>query len=154
MRIFLGLVLATLILGGAYTLTYGLPPALAAMVGANPKVDMAAQTAAKTAANPRQRGGGGGRSNVTTVVTTPLTLQLYESILNAVGTASALRSVDVVANAAGTVAQVNLAANRTVSLPELLTIQAGERNFPILWSIIGAALFVAILAMLTGRRRG
>lgn len=120
MRIFLGLVLATLILGGAYTLTYGLPPALAAMVGANPKVDTAAPTAAKTAANPGQRGGGGGRSNVTTVVTTPLTLQPYESTLNAVGTASALRSVDVVANAAGTVAQVNLAASRTVTAGEVL----------------------------------
>lgn len=38
-------------------------------------------------------------------------------------------------------------------LPELLTIQFGNRGFPIIWSIIGASLFVAVLVLLTGRRR-
>ena len=37
---------------------------------------------------------------------------------------------------------------RTLSLPEFLTIQAGEVQFPIVWSIIGAALFVAVLGLL------
>jgi uncharacterized membrane protein YeaQ/YmgE (transglycosylase-associated protein family) len=44
-------------------------------------------------------------------------------------------------------------------LPELLTIQVGHEKFPIVWSIIGSALFVAVLSFLTRdgdskRRRG
>ena len=38
-------------------------------------------------------------------------------------------------------------------LPELITIQIDNREFPIIWSIIGAALFVAVLALISGRRR-
>jgi uncharacterized membrane protein YeaQ/YmgE (transglycosylase-associated protein family) len=37
-------------------------------------------------------------------------------------------------------------------LPEPFPIQIGDVGFPILWSIIGAALFVAVIAMLTRRR--
>lgn len=37
-------------------------------------------------------------------------------------------------------------------LPELFEFQVGGVNFPILWSIIGAALFVAILNVFSGRR--
>jgi uncharacterized membrane protein YeaQ/YmgE (transglycosylase-associated protein family) len=37
-------------------------------------------------------------------------------------------------------------------LPELFVVQIGGRPFPIVWSVIGAALFVAVLALLTGRR--
>lgn len=37
-------------------------------------------------------------------------------------------------------------------LPELFVVQIGGRPFPIVWSVIGAALFVAILALLSGRR--
>src|SRR3990172_8100793 len=33
-------------------------------------------------------------------------------------------------------------------LPELLTVQVGPTPFPIVWSILGAALFVAGLALL------
>jgi hypothetical protein len=39
---------------------------------------------------------------------------------------------------------------RQLELPELLTIQ----NFPIVWSIIGSALFVAVLGFLNRRRTG
>jgi uncharacterized membrane protein YeaQ/YmgE (transglycosylase-associated protein family) len=38
-------------------------------------------------------------------------------------------------------------------LPELLVVTVDHRPFPILWSIMGAALFVAILHLLSGRRR-
>ncbi len=38
-------------------------------------------------------------------------------------------------------------------LPELLTIQIGGRDFPVVWSIIGASLFVALLSLLSGRKR-
>lgn len=39
-----------------------------------------------------------------------------------------------------------------MNLPVLFSIQFGDQPFPILWSIIGAALFVAILALLSGGR--
>ena len=38
---------------------------------------------------------------------------------------------------------------RVMHLPELLNVQIGDTNFPIIWSIIGAALFVAILSLFT-----
>ena len=37
-------------------------------------------------------------------------------------------------------------------LPELFAIQIGGKPFPIIWSIIGSALFVAILSLITRRR--
>ena len=41
---------------------------------------------------------------------------------------------------------------RQLGLPEPLPIQVGGQVFPILWSIIGGALFVAVLGFLTARR--
>lgn len=41
---------------------------------------------------------------------------------------------------------------RSLGLPELFVVQIGGRPFPVVWSVIGAALFVAVLALLTGRR--
>jgi len=38
---------------------------------------------------------------------------------------------------------------RLTGLPEVLAISIGETSFPIVWSIIGAALFSAVLALLT-----
>lgn len=37
---------------------------------------------------------------------------------------------------------------RLAGLPELFSIQIGNTAFPIVWSIIGAALFTAVLAFL------
>lgn len=37
-------------------------------------------------------------------------------------------------------------------LPEMLVIDVGGQPFPILWSIIGGALFVAVLGLISGRR--
>ena len=37
-------------------------------------------------------------------------------------------------------------------LPELLAIPVGGMNFPIIWSIIGAALLVAIIGLITRSR--
>ena len=42
---------------------------------------------------------------------------------------------------------------RQAGLPEILNIQLGERSFPIVWSIIGAALFAAVLALISRRPR-
>lgn len=41
---------------------------------------------------------------------------------------------------------------RAMGLPELFAIRIGTTNFPIVWSIIGSALFVAVIALLTRRR--
>ncbi len=38
---------------------------------------------------------------------------------------------------------------RTLQLPELLAIQVGETKFPVVWSIIGSTLFVAVISLLT-----
>ena len=40
---------------------------------------------------------------------------------------------------------------RLFGLPELIAVQIGDQPFPVLWSIIGGAVFVAVLS-LTSRR--
>jgi uncharacterized membrane protein YeaQ/YmgE (transglycosylase-associated protein family) len=40
-----------------------------------------------------------------------------------------------------------------LGLPEIFSISFGGRDYPIVWSIIGASIFVAILGLLTGRSR-
>lgn len=41
---------------------------------------------------------------------------------------------------------------RQFDLPMLFTLQVGDEPFPILWSIIGAALFAAVLSLISGGR--
>jgi uncharacterized membrane protein YeaQ/YmgE (transglycosylase-associated protein family) len=41
---------------------------------------------------------------------------------------------------------------KTLHLPVLFTIEVGHENFPIIWSIIGSAIFVAIISFVTRRR--
>lgn len=118
MRKFISLVVAAGILAAAYYATFGMPPWLAARITPD-----GAQVADGNA--PPARGGGGpgrpfGRSSATSVVTTPLELTPYESVLSAIGTASALRSVDVITESAGTVIEANLAANRAVEEGDIL----------------------------------
>lgn len=40
---------------------------------------------------------------------------------------------------------------RVMGLPELFAVQIGTTSFPIVWSIIGSALFVAVIALITRR---
>ena len=40
-----------------------------------------------------------------------------------------------------------------LGLPELLVIQLGDTAFPVVWAIIGSALFVAVISMIAGKRR-
>ena len=40
---------------------------------------------------------------------------------------------------------------RQLGLPELFPVRIGTTNFPIVWSIIGSTLFVAVIALLTRR---
>ena len=42
--------------------------------------------------------------------------------------------------------------SRQLGLPELFPVRIGTTNFPIIWSIIGSALFVAIISLLTRSR--
>jgi uncharacterized membrane protein YeaQ/YmgE (transglycosylase-associated protein family) len=41
---------------------------------------------------------------------------------------------------------------RLFKLPEIVNLNFGGQPFPVIWSIIGAALFVAVLALISGRR--
>ena len=41
---------------------------------------------------------------------------------------------------------------RQFQLPELFAVNIGGTKFPIVWSIIGATIFVAIIGLLTRRR--
>ena len=40
-----------------------------------------------------------------------------------------------------------------LNLPLLFQVNIQGRNFPVIWSIIGGALFVAVLNLVSGRRR-
>jgi uncharacterized membrane protein YeaQ/YmgE (transglycosylase-associated protein family) len=42
---------------------------------------------------------------------------------------------------------------RATGLPELFVVNLGGKSFPIIWSIIGAALFSALLSLLARPRR-
>ena len=41
---------------------------------------------------------------------------------------------------------------RALSLPELFVLRVGGTSFPVVWSIIGAALFVGLISLITRRR--
>lgn len=49
-------------------------------------------------------------------------------------------------------AVVGLWLARALGLPELFPVRIGSTSFPIVWSIIGSALFVAVIAFLTRSR--
>ena len=42
---------------------------------------------------------------------------------------------------------------RLMGLSEILAVQVGGQSFPIIWSIMGAALFVALLNLMKPRRK-
>ena len=43
---------------------------------------------------------------------------------------------------------------RVLNLPEIFDIRIGNQVFPVVWSIIGTALFAAVISLLTSQRRG
>ncbi len=49
-------------------------------------------------------------------------------------------------------ALVGVALSRFLGLPELLSLTFHSTSFPVVWSIIGAALFVAVLGLLVRQR--
>lgn len=42
---------------------------------------------------------------------------------------------------------------RVLGLPAIFAVNIGGTSFPIVWSIAGGAIFVALLSLLAGRRR-
>jgi uncharacterized membrane protein YeaQ/YmgE (transglycosylase-associated protein family) len=42
---------------------------------------------------------------------------------------------------------------RQLDLPDIFTLHFGTKQFPVVWSIIGSALFVAVIGLLTSPRR-
>ncbi len=49
-------------------------------------------------------------------------------------------------------ALIGLWLARLANLPELWTVKIGNTGFPIIWSIIGSALFVAVIGLITRRK--
>jgi uncharacterized membrane protein YeaQ/YmgE (transglycosylase-associated protein family) len=49
-------------------------------------------------------------------------------------------------------ALIGLWLARALGLPELFTIDIGGTHFPIIWSIIGSALFVAVISFISRGR--
>ncbi len=41
---------------------------------------------------------------------------------------------------------------RNLGLPELFAVRIGGTNFPIIWSILGSALFVAVISLIARSR--
>jgi RND family efflux transporter MFP subunit len=103
------------VLSGAYVYSFGLPPAISALIGSETSSDAGASTA--RGGGP---GGGGRRNSATTVVLSPLEEQSYTLVLRTIGTATALHSVDVVASESGAVAQVQMAPNASVEVGDIL----------------------------------
>jgi uncharacterized membrane protein YeaQ/YmgE (transglycosylase-associated protein family) len=50
-------------------------------------------------------------------------------------------------------ALIGMWLSRVFSLPELFVVQIGDQPFPIIWSIIGSTLFVAVISLMTRRPR-
>ncbi len=119
MRKLVTLVASLLILSGAYYAAFGVPAYLEDVVGLQAG---GSEQADKTGGSQQGAGKAGGAkgANATAVVLTPLEMQPYEDILRAVGSASALRSANVIARVSGEVVATNLAANRLVSVGDVL----------------------------------
>jgi uncharacterized membrane protein YeaQ/YmgE (transglycosylase-associated protein family) len=84
-----------------------------------------------------------------------LVLLLVAGILGAIGKAIAggTRGGFLVSIALGFIgALLGTWLARNVGLPELFTITIGGTQLPIVWSIIGCALFVALINLVSRRR--
>jgi uncharacterized membrane protein YeaQ/YmgE (transglycosylase-associated protein family) len=82
-------------------------------------------------------------------------LVLIAAICGAIGKALAggVRGGLVVSTALGFIgALLGPWLARQLNLAEPFMLQIGGQTFPIVWSIVGAALFVALLHLISGRR--
>lgn len=84
-----------------------------------------------------------------------LVLLLVAGICGSIGQAIAgySRGGCLVAIALGFIgALLGIYLARAIGLPELFTLNIGGKPFPIIWSIIGSAIFVALISLITRRR--
>lgn len=89
-------------------------------------------------------------------LTSLLVLLLIAGICGSIGRAIAGYShggclVSIALGFIGAIIGVWLA--NALHLPHLFWVRIGDESFPIIWSIIGSALFVAVISFLTSRRR-
>ena len=89
-------------------------------------------------------------------LTSLLVLLLIAGICGSIGRAIAGYShggclVSIALGFIGAIIGVWLA--NALHLPHLYWVRIGDESFPIIWSIIGSALFVAVISFLTSRRR-
>ena len=85
-----------------------------------------------------------------------LILLLIAGVCGAIGQAIAgySRGGCLVSIALGFVgAIVGLWLARVLGLPELFAFRVGESAFPVVWSILGSALFVAVIGLISRSRR-
>ncbi|RPE71156.1 RND family efflux transporter MFP subunit [Pacificibacter maritimus] len=115
--IFISLAAAALL--GLYAFSLGRPDASKA---GQETAEGQAEAPRDPAAGQRRAGGGGGRQ-ATTVITQPLELLPYLTVLNAMGVSSSAQSVEVVASAAGEVVALDIAANTRVEAGDVLLQQ-------------------------------
>ena len=93
---------------------------------------------------------------MTMTLPTLILLIVIAAVCGAVGKAIAgsARGGLIVSTVLGFVgALIGPAVARALKLPEPFMVVIGGHPFPVLWSIVGAALFVAVLHLISGRRR-
>jgi len=92
---------------------------------------------------------------MTMTLPTLILLIVIAAVCGAVGKAIAgsARGGLIVSTVLGFVgALIGPAVARALKLPEPFMVVVGGHPFPVLWSIVGAALFVALLHLISGRR--
>jgi len=92
---------------------------------------------------------------MTMTLPTLILLIVIAAVCGAVGKAIAgsARGGLIVSTVLGFVgALIGPAVARALKLPEPFMVVIGGHPFPVLWSIVGAALFVALLHLISGRR--
>jgi uncharacterized membrane protein YeaQ/YmgE (transglycosylase-associated protein family) len=96
------------------------------------------------------------KEEMTMTVIDVLILLLIAAIAGAIGQAIAGYSAGglLVSIAVGFIgALIGMSLARALSLPDILVIAVGGQRFPVIWSIIGAALFLAVIRLFTAPAR-
>ncbi|MBB3993416.1 RND family efflux transporter MFP subunit [Sulfitobacter undariae] len=119
MRMLGTLLAVVVILAGSYYVSFGMPAPVADLLGVE-QSSASNPDAGASGAQRGARGAGGGGRGATVVVTSPVEMAPYEDVMRAVGSAAALRSVNVVTEVSGAVIETNLSANREVVAGEVL----------------------------------
>ncbi|PTQ66364.1 RND family efflux transporter MFP subunit [Celeribacter persicus] len=112
MRAFLTAVASLVIVGGAYSLTFGVPAQLKSLLGM--------ENAQNLSGVPSGSFMRVGKGEATVVVTEPLSLRPYNDVIRAVGSGRAIHRANVTTEGSGEVIATYVAANRLVEAGDLL----------------------------------